>query len=85
MNLIMLFRSNRGYYLNFVEIIRILWISMFRGYYLHFRDIIRIVWISWIYPHFLDIICIVHITSYLAHNVTPIFHIYSPSKLMVHP
>ena len=56
-----------------MDIIRILWKC------LHFLDIIRILWISWIYPHFVGIICIGHITSYLARNVCPIFHIYSSS------
>ena len=62
-----------------VDIIRILCISILCGYYLHFVDIIHILWILWIYPHFMDIICIGHITSYLARNVCPIFHIYSSS------
>ena len=48
-----------------------------RGCYLHSVDVILILWISWIYPHFVDTICIGHITSYLACNVCPIFHIYS--------
>ena len=52
MTYITLFFSGRGYYPHFVDIIRILWISMFRGYY----------------PHFVDIICIGHIMSYLPRN-----------------
>ena len=58
---ITLFCYDRGYYLHFVDIIRILWISTFRGYYLHF----------------VDIMCIGHITSSLACNSFHIFHIYS--------
>ena len=59
------------YFVLIVDIIHISWISSaFRGY---------ILWISWIYPHFVDIICIGHITSYLARNVYPIFLIYSSS------
>ena len=61
------------------DIIRILWISTFRKHYPHFVDIIRIPWISWIYPHLVDIICIGHITSYLALNICTIFQIYSSS------
>ena len=44
-----------------------------------FYGCIRILWILWIHSHFVDIICIDHITSYLAHNIRPIFHIYSSS------
>ena len=71
-----LFCSDRGYYLHFVDITRISWISTFRGYYPH------LVYISAFreyYPHFVDIICIGHITSYLARNVRRIFRIYASS------
>ena len=74
----------RGYYPHFVEI------SMFRRYYPHFVDIstsrgyyphfVDISTFRWYYPHFVDIIYIDHITSYLARNVRPIFHIYSFSE-----
>ena len=41
MTQITLFCSDRGgYYLNFVKIIHILWISTFHGYYQHFVDIV---------------------------------------------
>ena len=50
---------------------------MFRRYYPHFVEIS----VSRGYcSHFMDIIYIDHITSYLAHNVRPIFHIYSFSE-----
>ena len=50
---------------------------MFRRYYPHFVEISR----SYgYYSHFVDIIYIGHITSYLALNVRPIFHIYSFSE-----
>ena len=39
--------------------------------------VICILWLSWIYLNFVDIICIGHITSYLARNVGTIFHVYS--------
>ena len=41
-----------------------------------------IIYIGYIFHSFvlvMDIICIGHITSYLAHNVYTIFHIYSSS------
>ena len=46
---------------------------MFRRYYPHFVEISTS---RGYYPHFVDIIYIDHITSYLARNVRPIFHIY---------
>ena len=61
----------RGYYPHFVEI------SMFRRYYSHFVEISTS---RGYYPHFVDIIYIDHNMSYLAHNVRPIFHIYSFSE-----
>ena len=61
----------RGYYPHFLEI------SMFRRYYPHFVEISTS---CGYYPHFVDIIYIDHITSYLARNVCPIFHIYSFSE-----
>ena len=77
---ITLFHSDRGYDLNFMNIISIQWISTLHRYYPHFVHIIHITWISWIFPHFVDIICIGHITSYLACNIHPKFHIYSSSE-----
>ena len=68
--------SDRGYYLHFVDITRILWISTFRGYYPHLGYISAF---SEYYPHFVDIICIGHITSYLARNVRRIFRIHASS------
>ena len=47
---------------------------MFCRYYLHFVEISTS---RGYYPHFVDMIYIHHITSYLARNVRPIFHIYS--------
>ena len=61
----------RGYYPHFVEI------SMFRRYYPHFVEISTP---CGYYPHFVDIIYTDQITIYLAHNVRPIFHIYSFSE-----
>ena len=61
----------RGYYPHFVEI------SMIRNYYPHLVEISTSLGY---YPHFVDIIYIDHIKSYLAHNVSPIFHIYSFSE-----
>ena len=60
-----------GYYLHFMEI------SMFRRYYPHFVEISTS---GDYYPHFVDMIYIDLITSYLARNVRPIFHIYSFSE-----
>ena len=76
MTYITLFSSGCGYYPYFVNIIRILWISKFRGYYLHFVDISAF---RGYYPHIMDFICIVHIMSYLACNVCPVFNIYLSS------
>ena len=58
-------------YPHFVEI------STFLIYYPHF---VKISTPHGYYPHFLDIIYIDHITSYLARNVRPIFHICSFSE-----
>ena len=73
-----------GYYLHFVDVYVLgvnypyfVEISMFRRYYLHFVEISTS---REYYPHFVDIIYIDHITSYLARNVCPIFHIYSFSE-----
>ena len=70
----------RGYYSHFVDIYvlrgyyqHFMGISMFHRYYPHFVEISTS---RGYYPHFVDIIYICHITSYLAHNVRPIFHIY---------
>ena len=76
MNYIALFCSDHGYYLHFVDIIRILWISTFHGYYPHFVDISTF---CGYYLHFVDIVCIGHITSHLARNFNPIFQMYSSS------
>ena len=59
-----------------MDIIRILWISLFCGYYPHFVDIYVF---HGYYPHLVDIICIGNITRYLDHNVCTIFYIYSSS------
>ena len=61
----------RRYYPHFVEI------SMFRRYYPYFVEISTS---GGYYPRFVDIIYIDHITSYLARNVRPIFHIYPFSE-----
>ena len=61
----------RGYYPHFVEK------SMSRRSYTHFVEISTS---CGYYPHFVDIIYIYHITSYLARNAPPIFHIYSFSE-----
>ena len=57
----------RGYYPLLVKI------SMFCRYYPHFVEISTS---HGYYPYFMDIIYIDQITSYLARNVRPIFHIY---------
>ena len=60
-----------GYYLHFMEI------SMLRRYYPHFVEISTS---CGYYPHLVDIIYTDHITSNLARNVRPTFHIYSFSE-----
>ena len=80
MSKITLFCSGFWYYPHFVEI------SVFRGYYPHFVDIstfcgyyphsVEISTFRGYYPHFVDTIRNGHITSYPAHSVYHILHIF---------
>ena len=63
------------FFLFVLFILLVLILSAFFGY----SRSVNIIRILWIYPNFVYIICIGHIMSYLAHNVGPIFHIYSYS------
>ena len=55
------FFSDHGYYPNFVDITRILWIFTFRDYYPYFVDVSSF---SGYYPHLVDIVDISVFSGY---------------------